>query len=95
MVVAKPAWSMLTFTVTGTDKSIALPMVALAAYTAHNLPDGMEPGLKEGAFYDPTNFTFPAGCHICEVEVDPETVRAERVASRAVGVMRGEEGDRE
>ncbi|KAB2855140.1 MAG: xanthine dehydrogenase family protein molybdopterin-binding subunit, partial [Bauldia sp.] len=31
------------------------------------------PGLKEGAFYDPTNFTFPAGCHICEVEIDQET----------------------
>lgn len=61
------------FKVTGTDKSIALPMVALAAYTAHNLPDGMEPGLKEGAFYDPTNFTFPAGAYICEVEVDPGT----------------------
>src|SRR5215471_2724943 len=52
------------FKVTGTDKSIALPMVALAAYTAHNLPDGMEPGLKESAFYDPTNFTFPAGAYI-------------------------------
>ncbi|WP_163360878.1 molybdopterin cofactor-binding domain-containing protein, partial [Escherichia coli] len=51
------------FKVTGTDKSIALPMVALAAYTAHNLPDGMEPGLKETAFYDPTNFTFPAGAY--------------------------------
>ena len=61
------------FKVTGTDKSIALPMVALAAYTAHNLPDGMEPGLKEGAFYDPTNFTFPAGAYICEIEVDPGT----------------------
>ncbi|MGO9361504.1 MAG: xanthine dehydrogenase family protein molybdopterin-binding subunit [Xanthobacteraceae bacterium] len=61
------------FKVTGTDKAIALPMVALAAYTAHNLPDGMEPGLKETAFYDPTNFTFPAGTHICEVEVDPNT----------------------
>src|ERR1700742_3408974 len=61
------------FKVTGTDKSIALPMVALAAYTAHNLPDGMEPGLKETAFYDPTNFTFPAGSYICEVEVDPGT----------------------
>jgi carbon-monoxide dehydrogenase large subunit len=56
-----------------TDKSIALPMVALAAYTAHNLPDGMEPGLKEGAFYDPTNFTFPAGAYICEMEVDAAT----------------------
>ncbi len=48
-------------------------MVALAAYTAHNLPDGMEPGLKETAFYDPTNFTFPAGAYICELEVDPGT----------------------
>ena len=38
------------FKVTGTDKSLALPMVALAAYTAHNLPGGMEPGLKETAF---------------------------------------------
>ena len=61
------------FKVTGTDKSLALPMVALAAYTAHNLPDGMEPGLKESAFYDPSNFTFPAGTYICEVEVDPGT----------------------
>jgi aerobic carbon-monoxide dehydrogenase large subunit len=61
------------FKVTGTDKAIALPMVALAAYTAHNLPDGMEPGLKEGAFYDPTNFTFPAGSYICELEVDAST----------------------
>jgi carbon-monoxide dehydrogenase large subunit len=61
------------FKVTGTDKSIALPMVALAAYTAHNLPDGMEPGLKEGAFYDPTNFTFPAGAYVCELEVDAGT----------------------
>src|SRR6201982_1600127 len=61
------------FKVTGTDKAIALPMAALAAYTAHNLPDGMEPGLKETAFYDPTNFTFPAGAYICELEVDPAT----------------------
>ncbi|MBO6755674.1 MAG: xanthine dehydrogenase family protein molybdopterin-binding subunit [Roseibium sp.] len=59
--------------VAGTDKKLTFTEVALAAYTAHNLPDGMEPGLKEGAFYDPTNFTFPAGTYICEVEVDPET----------------------
>jgi carbon-monoxide dehydrogenase large subunit len=65
------------FKVAGTDKSIALPMVALAAYTAHNLPDGMEPGLKETAFYDPTNFTFPAGTYICEVEIDPGTGKTE------------------
>jgi carbon-monoxide dehydrogenase large subunit len=59
--------------VAGTDKKLAWHEVSLGAYTGHNLPDGMEPGLKEGAFYDPTNFTFPAGCYICEVEVDPET----------------------
>lgn len=59
--------------VAGTDKKLSFTEVSLAAYTAHNLPEGMEPGLKEGAFYDPTNFTFPAGCYICEVEVDPET----------------------
>ncbi len=44
----------------------------------------LEPGLKEGAFYDPTNFTFPAGCHICEVEVDPETGKTDIVAWTAV-----------
>jgi aerobic carbon-monoxide dehydrogenase large subunit len=59
--------------VAGTDKSLPWFQVALAAYTAHNLPSGMEPGLKETAFYDPSNFTFPAGCYIAEVEVDPET----------------------
>ncbi|MGX5667007.1 xanthine dehydrogenase family protein molybdopterin-binding subunit [Rhizobium daejeonense] len=59
--------------VAGTDKTLPWFQVALAAYTAHNLPAGMEPGLKEGAFYDPSNFTFPAGCYICEVEIDPET----------------------
>jgi aerobic carbon-monoxide dehydrogenase large subunit len=59
--------------VAGTDKTVPWFQVALAAYTAHNLPGGMEPGLKEGAFYDPSNFTFPAGCYICEVEVDPDT----------------------
>ncbi len=59
--------------VAGTDKKLGWHEVCLGAYTAHNLPEGMEPGLKEGAFYDPANFTFPAGCYICEVEVDPGT----------------------
>lgn len=59
--------------VAGTDKNVPWFQMALAAYTAHNLPSGMEAGLKETAFYDPTNFTFPAGCYICELEVDPET----------------------
>lgn len=72
------------FKVTGTDKALALPMVALAAYTAHNLPDGMEPGLKESAFYDPTNFTFPAGTYICELEVDPGTGKTDFINFVAV-----------
>ena len=62
------------FTVQGTDKSLAWAEVSLAAYTAHGFPSSeIEPGLKESSFYDPANFTFPAGCHICEVEIDPET----------------------
>jgi carbon-monoxide dehydrogenase large subunit len=59
--------------IAGTDKKLPWFQVALAAYTAHNLPSGMEPGLKETAFYDPSNFTFPAGCYVCEVEIDPDT----------------------
>ncbi len=62
------------FTVAGTDRGLAFAEVALNAYIAHKFPTSeIEPGLKEGAFYDPTNFTFPAGCHICELEVDPDT----------------------
>jgi carbon-monoxide dehydrogenase large subunit len=61
------------FSVVGTDRKLGFGEVALAAYTAHNLPPGTEPGLKEGAFYDPQNFTFPAGAYVCEVEVDPKT----------------------
>ncbi|MGI9484098.1 MAG: xanthine dehydrogenase family protein molybdopterin-binding subunit [Hyphomicrobiales bacterium] len=69
-----------SFTVKGTDKAMAFGEVALAAYVAHAIPtDEIEPGLKEGAFHDPSNFTFPAGCHICEVEVDPETGATEIV----------------
>ena len=62
------------FTVKGTDKSIDFSGVALNAYIAHKF-DGqeLEPGLKESAFWDPTNFTFPAGVHICELEIDPQT----------------------
>ena len=73
------------FTVAGTDKSAAWGDVTLNAYIAHKFSgQELEPGLKEGAFYDPTNFTFPAGCHICEVEVDPETGNTEIVAWTAV-----------
>ena len=65
--------------VTGTDKSMAWHEVGLAAYIAHNLPEGMEPGLKETAFFDPVNFSFPSGAFICEVEVDPDTGHTEIV----------------
>src|SRR5436190_1683737 len=62
------------FTVAGTDRSKTFGEIALTAYVPHNYPhDSLEPGLYETAFYDPTNFTFPAGTHICEVEVDPDT----------------------
>ncbi len=62
------------FTVAGTDKKKMFGEVAFAAYVPHNYPhDKLEPGLNENAFYDPSNFTFPAGTYVCEVEVDPET----------------------
>ena len=73
------------FSVAGTDKSVPWGGVALNAYIAHKFNgQELEPGLKETSFYDPTNFTFPAGCHICEVEVDPETGNAEIVGWTAV-----------
>ena len=69
------------FTIKGTDKKVTFGQVALTAYVPHNYPlDKLEPGLNETAFYDPTNFTYPAGTYICEVEVDPDTgkVRVDR-----------------
>jgi aerobic carbon-monoxide dehydrogenase large subunit len=62
------------FKVRGTDKKVTFGQVALTAYVPHNYPlDKLEPGLNETAFYDPTNFTFPAGTYVCEVEINPET----------------------
>jgi aerobic carbon-monoxide dehydrogenase large subunit len=73
------------FTIIGTDRSVPFAQVSLAAYVPHHYPlDKLEPGLNETAFYDPANFTFPAGAHICEVEVDPETGVVEVVAMTAV-----------
>src|SRR5690606_32258482 len=59
------------------DRAKSFAEIALAAYTAHNLPEGLEPGLEEQAFYDPANFTFPNSAHIAQVEVDPETGQVE------------------
>ena len=62
------------FKVKGTDKKLPFGAISLTAYVPHNYPlDKLEPGLNENAFYDPTNFTYPAGSYVCEVEVDPET----------------------
>jgi carbon-monoxide dehydrogenase large subunit len=73
------------FTVAGTDKSAAWGDVSLNAYIAHKFAgQELEPGLKETSFYDPTNFTFPAGCHICEVEVDRDTGKTEIVNWTAI-----------
>ncbi|MEO1171781.1 MAG: xanthine dehydrogenase family protein molybdopterin-binding subunit, partial [Myxococcota bacterium] len=63
-----------SFKVKGTDRAKAFGEVAFAAYVPHDYPiESVEPGLEETAFYDPKNFTFPGGCHVVEVEVDPET----------------------
>jgi len=62
------------FSVAGTDRSKSFGEIALTAYVPHNYPiEELEPGLDETAFYDPKNFTFPGGCHIAEVEIDPDT----------------------
>jgi carbon-monoxide dehydrogenase large subunit len=61
------------FTVRGTDKSANIKALGFAAWTAHNLPDGMEPGLTATHLYDPPNFSWPNGAHACVVEVDTET----------------------
>jgi carbon-monoxide dehydrogenase large subunit len=62
------------FKVAGTDKNVPFGAVALTAYVPHKFPhDKLEPGLNENAFYDPSNFTFPAGSYVCEVEIDPAT----------------------
>ena len=73
------------FTVAGTDKSASIGDVAMSAYVPHNYPlEELEPGLDESAFYDPSNFTYPAGCHICEVEIDTDTGVVEIVDYTAV-----------
>ena len=55
------------------SRTIPLAAIAFEAFTAHNLPDGMEPGLASSVTWDPPNFTFPFGTHVCVVEVDEET----------------------
>ncbi|MFI4976848.1 MAG: xanthine dehydrogenase family protein molybdopterin-binding subunit [Caulobacterales bacterium] len=61
------------FAVRASNKKLSFGEVAFAAYVPANFPEDLEPGLSEKSFYDPKNFTFPAGSHIAEVEVDPQT----------------------
>lgn len=73
------------FSVQASNRSITFAEVAFAAYVPNNVPtDEVEPGLAEKAFYDPQNFTYPAGTHICEVEVDTETGKTDIVSFVAV-----------
>jgi aerobic carbon-monoxide dehydrogenase large subunit len=68
------------FSVAGTDKAKTFGEIAFSAYVPHNYPlETLEPGLEETAFYDPANFTYPAGAYLCEVEVDPETGKVDVV----------------
>ena len=62
-----------SFGVRGTDRALTLKEIAFGAWTGHNLPDGMEPGLEASYVYDPPNFSWPAGTHVAVVEVDVET----------------------
>lgn len=62
-----------SFTVKGTDRTMTVKEAALQAFTAHNLPDGLEPGLEATYVYDPPNFSWPGGAHVAIVEVDTET----------------------
>ena len=68
------------FSVVGTDRSVTLKQVAIAAFQPARLPKGLEPGLIESATYAPERPTYPNGCHVCEVEVDPETGAVELIS---------------
>ncbi|MGA8248886.1 MAG: xanthine dehydrogenase family protein molybdopterin-binding subunit [Nocardioides sp.] len=64
------------FTVKGTDQGTSITDVALATFASHNYPEGIDPGIDAEATYDPVNFSFPHGTHLCAMEVDTETGRA-------------------
>ena len=59
------------------DKSKPFAELAFAAYSGHSLPEGMDPGLENAAYYNPGNFTFPSSAHLVQVEVDKDTGEVE------------------
>lgn len=74
-----------SFNVKGSpDRSMPLAAIAFEAFTAHNLPDGLEPNLEAQVTYDPPNFSWPFGTHMCAVEVDTETGAVELLTFVAV-----------
>jgi carbon-monoxide dehydrogenase large subunit len=78
-------WADGAFRVTGApDKAKTIPELAFSAWHAHNMPEGVEPNLTETAIYDPPNFTWPSGAHVCVVEVDTETGKTDIVKYVAV-----------
>ena len=72
------------YTIAGTDRSVSLKEVARAAFVQGQLPPGLEPGLIENGSFSPTGETFPNSCHVCEVEVDPDTGAVELVGYAVV-----------
>ena len=72
-----------SFVIAGTDRRVGIVEVARAAH-AKDLPPGIEPGLEAEDFYKPTAYSFPSGCHVCEVEVDPDTGHIELLSYTAV-----------
>jgi carbon-monoxide dehydrogenase large subunit len=61
------------FAVAGTDRAVAIKEVARAAFQPAQLPPGLEPGFYETGTFSPRQDTWPNGCHVCEVEIDPDT----------------------
>src|SRR5947208_1975661 len=61
------------FAIAGTDRNVTIEAVARAAFNPAQLPPGLEPGFAESGHFTPPAPTFPNGCHVCEVEIDPET----------------------
>jgi carbon-monoxide dehydrogenase large subunit len=80
VAVEDVAFADAKFSVAGTDKSVTLKQVAVAAFQPARLPKGLEPGLIESATYAPETATYPNGCHVCEVEVDPDTGKVDLVS---------------
>jgi carbon-monoxide dehydrogenase large subunit len=72
------------FAVAGTDRALSLKEVARAAFAARRLPEGLEGGLYETGTFQPLSDTYPNGCHLCEVEIDPETGAVEVVSYAVV-----------